>query len=201
MRWRSELTWGVVPARFRRCSGLGAGPRAREESWGYGEAVAGSCRGGGAVWWRFHGGAELQHGGARRGGARVQRQRRCGGWGSWGSRGGLKEASRGSRRAGQEGKAAGIMAGDRGRFLLCGRGTQKEDGEANEWARAISERGDGCAGERPERGAPIGGIHRSEGARATRAERNRAAGEREVWAGRGNRPGTGLPERAAQEKD
>ena len=84
---------------------------------------------------------------------------------------------------------------------LRGRGTQKEDGEANEWARAISERGDGCAGERPERGAPIGGIHRSEGACAMRAERNRAAGEREVWAGRGNRPGTGLPERATQEKD
>ena len=38
------------------------------------------------------------------------------------------------------------MAGDLGRFLLRGRGTREEEGEADRWASVVSEgRGDACA--------------------------------------------------------
>jgi len=58
----------------------------------------------------------------------------------------LKRRSRGSRRGSQEGKAAGIMAGDLGLFLLRGRGTREEEGEADRRASVVREgRGDACA--------------------------------------------------------
>ena len=91
------------------------------------------------------GGAELRCGGARRGCALVfvvaaEEGRRV-----QGVAGRLKKGCRRSRRAGQEGKAAGIMARDLSQFLLRGCEGCGEEGGVVERS-ALGERGGRLAG-------------------------------------------------------